>query len=136
MKKCKKIALLVITALLTFVFCTGCMSWWYGIPSYDYEALEVISEAELEWTYNEEYREYEVTVKGIAKNLTGKDLDGAGITYIIYDEEGNGIGSAYGYIDFVEADGTWRFYATTSTKYIPVSVKLHEVYGYQDKIFY
>ena len=132
MKKCKKIALLVITALLTFVFCTGCMSWWYGIPSYNYEALEVISEAELEWTYDEEYNEYVVSVKGIAKNVAGEELSGAGITYLIYDEDGNNIGSAYGYIDLVEKDGSWRFCATGSTKYEPVSVRLYEVYGYKE----
>ena len=133
MRKIKKITLLMMTALLTLVLCTGCYNWWYGIPDYDYSALEVVGEAELEWEYNEEYSQYEVSVKGVAKNVSGEELESAGVTYLIYDEDGNNIGSAYGYISLLEKDGSWRFCATGSTKFVPASVRLHEICGWKDR---
>ena len=132
MRTIKKISLVLMTALLTLVFCTGCLRWWYGIPDYNYSAFEIVGEAELEWMYDEQYNEYVISVKGIAKNVSGEELSGAGITYLIYDGDGNNIGSAYGYIDLVEEGGSWRFCATGSTKYEPVSMRLHEIYGYTE----
>ena len=133
MRIIKKISALMMTVLFTLVFCTGCYNWWYGIPDYDYSALEVVGAVELEWEYNENYGEYEVFVKGVAKNVSGEELESAGVTYLIYDGDGNNIGSAYGYISLVEVGGSWRFCATGSTKFEPVSVRLHEICGWKDR---
>ena len=73
---------------------------------------------------------------GVAQNLENRNWNNVDVTLLLYDEDGNGLGSVSDYIDVVEAKGTWRFCATGTTKYAPASAKLHRIYAYGDNIFY
>ena len=93
------------------------------------EAFELVDFPTWSWTYNEEYKTYDIVIDGILKNVTNKAWKGVSIILTIYDKDGNGIGSAYDYIEYVAANGTWRFCATATTKYEPAGVTLREVYA-------
>ena len=129
-KRTKLFALLCTVMLLASTFC-GCFVGSCGYMP-EYEAFELVGEPTLRWTYEEEYGSYEVTIDGVAKNVKQEDWNGVSITFLLYDAEGNGLGSAFDYIDYVAIDGTWRFCATGSTKYEPVSMELHEIYAYSN----
>ena len=53
-----------------------------------------------------------VTITGIVRNTSGKDLSSVSIYFDLYDSSGNQIGSATDYISNLSANGTWSFEAT------------------------
>ncbi len=53
-----------------------------------------------------------VTITGIVRNTSGKDLSSVSIYFDLYDSSGNQIGSATDYISNLSANSTWRFEAT------------------------
>lgn len=68
-------------------------------------------------------------IKGTIKNNKGRDLSYAQVTFNLYDEEGNQVGTALDNINNLEKDGTWKFKAigleTEATSY-----KLVEITGF------
>ena len=138
-KKWLKLFALLLTALLSVSMFSGCIFLAALIDEATDkgdEAFELVGEPTISWVFDEEYGTYEVSVDGVAKNVTDEDWDGVDVMFLLYDAEGNGLGSASDYIDFVSANGTWRFCAKASTKYEPASVELHKLYAYDyDGIF-
>lgn len=85
---------------------------------------------DLEQTYNEVQKEdlelvgkvtmtssgsfgyYTYYIEGILKNVSGRRLDYAQVSFVIYDMAGNNIGSAFDNVNYIDANGTWKFKAT------------------------
>ena len=84
----------------------------------------------MRYVYNEEFECYDVYLEGIAENITGKDMTGCSVCFIIYDNDGNVIGIADDYINNLKADAKWRFAASGTTGYEPARFELEELYGY------
>lgn len=57
------------------------------------------------------YGYYTHYIEGILKNVSGKKLDYAQVSFVIYDSAGNTIGSAFDNISNLERNGTWKFKA-------------------------
>ena len=136
MKKIKGLLRLVAFCMalaLSLISFSGCLMWASAIEeaiNRNEDAFELVGETTLTWTYNEEYALYEVNVSGLLQNVTDKAWNGVSLTLMLYDEEGNGIGSASDYIEYVAANGTWRFCAVASTKYIPSYAEFYKAYAY------
>lgn len=74
------------------------------------EALELVGDISL--TSSGSYGFYTYSIEGILKNVSGRKLDYAQISFVIYDTSGNNIGSAFDNVNYIDANGTWRFKAT------------------------
>lgn len=72
--------------------------------SKDYEFVE---DPEL---VNEGYGFY--SVKGILKNNTNTDKEYIQISFILYDEDGNNVGTAWANAEQLKAGGNWKFNAS------------------------
>ena len=59
---------------------------------------------------NEGYGFY--SINGIIKNNTDRDKGFIDITFILYDKDGNNIGSAYASGESLKAGGNWKFSAS------------------------
>lgn len=86
-------------------------------------ALELVGDLKL--TQSGGYGYYTYYIEGILKNVSGKKLDYAQVSFVIYDSAGNNVGSAYDNVNYIDANGTWKFKAMyygqeTSIKYNPV----------------
>lgn len=55
---------------------------------------------------------YTYNIEGVLKNVSGKKLNYAQISFVIYDMDGNNIGSAFDNINYIDVNGTWKFKAT------------------------
>ena len=71
------------------------------------------------------YGYYTYNIEGVLKNVSGKKLNYAQVSFVIYDSAGNNIGSAFDNINYLDADGTWKFKAIyfgqeSNIKYSPV----------------
>jgi len=133
-KKFLKLFVLLFTVILSVSAFSGC----FLIAEYideqinnTDESFELLDECNLTCVYNEEFANYDVIVDGTLKNVSEKEWESICVTLILYDADGNGLGMAYGYMDYIEPYGTWRFCAEGSTKYEPASVKLHEIDAYR-----
>ena len=118
----KSFALLIVSILCT-LFCFGCAD--------ANEVFEVVGEPAFSCVYNEETKEYDVVVDGVAKNKGDKAWEMLSVTFALYDEDGYMIGTAIDTVSYVEAQGSWRFTATGTASYSTVSVKLVEFEGYE-----
>lgn len=58
---------------------------------------------------------YSTTVTGTLTNNTGKDLSYVGVTYALYDKDGNMIDNAYANANSLKAGASWKFEAFAST---------------------
>lgn len=58
------------------------------------------------------YGYYTYNIEGVLKNVSGRKLDYAQVSFVIYDSAGNNIGSAFDNINYIDVDGTWKFNAT------------------------
>lgn len=56
--------------------------------------------------------EYMYQITGTLTNNTDKEQSYVGITYTLYDADGNQIGNAYANTNNLKAGGTWKFTAT------------------------
>lgn len=101
-------------------------SYLFGLWFVD-KAGEVAKD--LEQTYNEVQKEdlelvgkvtmtssgsfgyYTYYIEGILKNVSGRRLDYAQVSFVIYDTAGNNIGSAFDNVNYIDANGTWKFKA-------------------------
>lgn len=68
---------------------------------------------------------YTYYIEGILKNVSGKRLDYAQVSFVIYDMAGNNIGSAFDNVNYIDVNGTWKFKAMyfgeeSKIKYDPV----------------
>ncbi len=115
--------LMVILSVFSF---TGCW-WFFENQSVD---LTLVQEPVISSMYDEEYKYYDVYVEGIVENTADKDVSGS-ISILIYDADGNVIGSGYDSVELIEVGGKWRFCARTTTNYEPVSCRVHELVGYE-----
>lgn len=57
------------------------------------------------------YGYYTHYFEGILKNVSGRKLDYAQVSFVIYDTAGNNIGSAFDNVNFIDVNGTWKFKA-------------------------
>lgn len=55
---------------------------------------------------------YTYNIEGILKNVSGRKLDYAQVSFVIYDMAGNNIGSAFDNVNYIDVNGTWKFKAT------------------------
>ena len=76
-----------------------------------------------------EYLGYDASVKGTFKNVSGEDFSYVSVEYIIYDAQGNNLGTAYDNINNLQNGDTWNFNASYIgwTDVEAVSYKLVEV---------
>lgn len=58
------------------------------------------------------YGYYTYNIEGILKNVSGKKLNYAQVSFVIYDTAGNNIGSAFDNVNYIDVNGTWKFKAT------------------------
>ena len=58
------------------------------------------------------YGYYTYNIEGILKNVSGKKLNYAQVSFVIYDMAGNNIGSAFDNVNYIDVNGTWKFKAT------------------------
>ena len=129
----KLFALLLVTVMCVPAF-SGCYYLIEAIremTNQSEESFELIGTPQVICTYDEEFGEYIVKVDGTLKNTSDKAWkNGVDVTFLIYDAEGNSLGSAYDYIEFIKENGTWRFCAETTTQYEAVSAELYKVYAW------
>ena len=141
MKKLKrwgKLCALCLTAALSISAFSGCFLFASIVEealNKGDEAFQLTSDLTVSWTFDEEMGWYNVQVEGVAKNVTDKAWDGVNVTVMLYDGEGNSLGSAYDYIEYVGENGTWRFCATGTTKYEPISAELYELTAYNSFLY-
>lgn len=93
--------------------------------------LELSGEPKMTWSYDEEYRIYEVTIDGVAENTLGKDISNCFVMFTLYDVDGNVLDTAEAYLSLLKAGEKWRFCAYGSVGYEPASFELTELYGYE-----
>ena len=71
------------------------------------------------------YGYYTHHFEGILKNVSGRKIDYAQVSFVVYDKAGNNIGSAFDNVNYIDANGTWKFSAMyfgkeSKIKYNPV----------------
>ena len=133
----KKKFLKLFALLLVTVMCIPAISGCYYLieaiqemNNKSEEYFELVGTPQVICTYDEEFDEYKVIVDGTLKNTADKAWkNGVEITFLVYDAEGNSLGSAYDYIEFIKENGTWRFCAQTTTRYEAVSAELYKAYA-------
>ena len=90
-----------------------------------------VSGATLSVEYNE-YLGYSAKITGVVKNNTRKDYSYVQIEYVIYDENGNNLGTAMDNINNLAAGDTWSFEANlfsfSATR--PVTFKYVQIDGW------
>ena len=74
------------------------------------EELELVGDVTM--TSSGSFGYYTYNIEGILKNVSGRKLDYAQVSFVIYDINGNNIGSAFDNINYINAGGTWKFKAT------------------------
>jgi hypothetical protein len=52
-----------------------------------------------------------VTITGVIRNTTNKDLEGVGVTFLVFDVDGNIIEESIDYIGTLRANATWKYEA-------------------------
>lgn len=73
------------------------------------QSLELVGNVSM--TSSGSYGYYTYTIEGVLKNVSGKKLSYAQVSFVIYDTAGNNIGSAFDNVNYIDANGTWRFKA-------------------------
>ena len=111
---------LLIATLLCSLFCFGCTK--------TSEAMKLVGEPAFTCVYNEETKQYDVVVDGIAKNIEDEDLTYVYVKFALYDENHHLIGLAVDSIDLVLAEENWRYCATDAVYYPVASVEFREFY--------
>lgn len=74
------------------------------------KSLELVGNVTM--TSSGSFGYYTYNIEGILKNVSGKRLDYAQVSFIIYDTAGNNIGSAFDNVNYIDVNGTWKFKAT------------------------
>lgn len=87
------------------------------------QTLELVGNVTM--TSSGGYGYYTYNIEGVLKNVSGKKLNYAQVTFVIYDTAGNNIGSAFDNVNYIDVNGTWKFKATyfgqeANIKYSPV----------------
>ena len=72
-------------------------------------SLELVGNVSM--TSSGGYGYYTYNIEGILKNVSGKRLDYAQVSFVIYDMAGNNIGSAFDNVNYIDVNGTWKFKA-------------------------
>lgn len=74
------------------------------------QALELVGDVTM--SSSGSYGYYTYNIEGILKNVSGKKLNYAQVSFVIYDTAGNNVGSAFDNINYIDVNGTWKFSAT------------------------
>lgn len=72
-------------------------------------SLELVGNVSM--TSSGSFGYYTHSIEGILKNVSGRKLDYAQVSFVVYDTAGNNIGSAFDNVNFIDANGTWKFKA-------------------------
>ena len=88
---------------------------------------ELTLEGETSGSYDEYGMTY--TISGMIKNNTDQTPSYVQVTFNLYDEEGNQIGTAMDNINDLEAGGTWKFEAVSWEEGV-ASYRLAEISGF------
>ena len=72
-------------------------------------SLELVGDVTM--TSSGSFGYYTYLFEGILKNVSGQTLDYAQVSFVIYDMAGNNIGTAFDNVNYIDADGTWKFKA-------------------------
>lgn len=83
---------------------------WIQFKKHKKKSLELVGSVSKSTSGG--YGYYTHTIEGILKNVSGKRLDYAQVSFVIYDMAGNNIGSAFDNVNYIDANGTWKFKAT------------------------
>ena len=134
-----KIIVLLTSVLLACGMLSGCL-WMVScvdeMMDNGADVLELVGEPTMSWRYSEELAQYEVRIEGVVKNPVTQSCEGGSIEFNLYDQAGNGIGTAYEYTSVVlETNDTWRFCATGYTNYEPETFRLLSLYAYGFGLF-
>lgn len=94
-------------------------------PEVKKEKFEIVGEV------SNESDQFAVYLTGVIKNNSGKDCTYVQVTFNLYDEDGNQVGTALANINNLEKDGTWKFKAMgIDTDGAVASYKLAEIEGF------
>lgn len=91
--------------------------------------LEIIGEPIMTVTYDEEEKEYTVTLEGYAKNISGKDCEDARIQVQYYDSVGDPILYASDILYYLDAGETWHFYLKRTSENEPTRFEIEDAYA-------
>ena len=117
-KKIVKSFAFVILTILCTMLCFACTD--------KEESFELVGEPIFICVYNEETKQYDVAVEGLAKNNSDEKFTYVYVTIKLYDENHHLVGQARDSIDLVLAQETWHFCTTTTTHYEVASVELYK----------
>ena len=117
-KKIVKSFAFVILTILCTMLCFACTD--------KEESFELVGEPIFICVYNEETKQYDVAVEGLAKNNSDEKFTYVYVTIKLYDENHHLVGQARESIDLVLAQETWHFCTTTTTHYEVASVELYK----------
>ena len=121
--KCK-FSYALITLILIFVIMLGFSCSAFGD---DEDNFKLIS-ASMSVEYSSYSNEYDATITGKIKNISGNDYSFVEVEFSVYDSDGNNIGTADAFISSLGDGEVWSFEATllwVSSR--PVSFKLADI---------
>ena len=105
MKKIARTIVLIVT-ILAMSFTVGCLG---GTKD---EKPELVGTPTMSVEYRSYSEYYSVEIKGTIKNTTTKAYDWVDIEFVLYDADGNNLGTASDTIFNLLAGDTWNFTAT------------------------
>lgn len=127
----KKTIRFFIAALL-FAVSIASVAGCTPVEDYPFEArykiddgtLEPVGDTKMTYEFDEEFGEYLVMIDGYVKNISDNEKMYASVAFVIYDSDGNTIGLAESYCQYLEAGATWHIRATGYCPFEPSSYKL------------
>ena len=120
----KRAFALVVMSIVCMFSCLGC-----ALFNDANEEFVLVGEPIFSCVYDEEDKVYNVAVEGYAKNNCDDEWSWVDVTFVLYDENKNIIGTADDSISYLEAQATWHFRAMASTSYVVASVELRTFDG-------
>ena len=129
MNRVKRLIASIVVVVILLCSLSSCLPFFYHEKTLE---LELSGEVSMRYVYNQEFECYDVYLEGIAENATDKDMVSCGVSFTLYDNNGNVIGTADDYLNDLKSGAKWRFSATGSMGYEPASFELNELYGYEN----
>ena len=86
MNRVKRLIASIVVVVILLCSLSSCLPFFYHEKTLE---LELSGEVSMRYVYNQEFECYDVYLEGIAENATDKDMVGCGVSFTLYDNNGN-----------------------------------------------